>query len=182
MKRLMVLFLIFAISWGYAQSQYTAQDVENTTDIKVVANFIKHNPNHPDIPKFKVKLYYLLNQGQSSKSTTSRSNTGTKTSAQSTPKVDEKTQKTVDLLNHLFSNEQQHSPFAYIFIHNLSSCPIQVTIKGKKSYLLDIPSGNNNFIKVDKGRYTLSSRVCEGYYNSIKDIHGDIEIKLNQNK
>ncbi|WPC10184.1 hypothetical protein LEQ04_04875 [Riemerella anatipestifer] len=68
-KILMVYGLLFStVLWVNAQSKYTPQQVEASDDIKVIANFIKYNPDHPDTPKFKAKLYNILNGNTSNDS------------------------------------------------------------------------------------------------------------------
>lgn len=167
-----------------AQSQYTAAEVAQSSDIRVIANFIKYNPNHPDTPKFKAKLYHLLNGGSSgSVASSPRAAAPIKSrvpaSSKAAAPVDSKTQKTVDLLNHLFSSEKEYSKEAYILITNRSQCNIVVHISGKRNYHLEVLAQNSNFIQVDKGNYTLSADICHAQYRSAKTINRDTEIILN---
>jgi hypothetical protein len=60
MKKTLFLFLFFFSLLYAAQSKYTAEQVEKTNDIKVIANFIKNNPNHPKTPAFKQKLANIV--------------------------------------------------------------------------------------------------------------------------
>ena len=63
-KFLLFLGLFFSmICCG--QSQYTQTQVEQSTDPRVIANFIKFNPNHPKTPEFKRKLIAVINNDKS---------------------------------------------------------------------------------------------------------------------
>lgn len=177
----------------YAFSQtITEQQAEKSNDVKVVAAFIKQNPNHPRVPEFKRKLAAIMNNDASPsqkekiakpvvkplntetlKTEVKSGSSGSKSSAGS-----DQSKKTVDLLNHLFNNDPNRKD-AYIQIINKSKCNLIVKISGKKFYNLTVPANNQNFILVDKGSYNLSSSICDASYSSSKNINQDITITLN---
>lgn len=177
------LFLILGV-FTFAQTKYTAEQVEKSTDPKVIANFIKYNPDHPKTPLFKQKLYSLIIDGDSKAAkpavvplSTEKLKTEVKKDVK-TGKTDASTQKTVDLLNHLFSNDPNRRE-AYVVIKNLSKCNMIVKITGKKFYNLDVKARDQSYILVDKGNYTLTTTICDAKYSSVKNINKDISITLN---
>lgn len=188
-KFLLFLGLFFSmICCG--QSQYTQTQVEQSTDPRVIANFIKFNPNHPKTPEFKRKLIAVINNDKSPGkkaavakptvapiSTTKLTNVIKKDVAK-TGGVSEKNKKTAELLTHIF-NSDASSKDAYIQIINKSKCNLIVKISGKKFYNLDVPANNQNFILVNKGSYTVTTSVCDAKYSSVKSINKDIVLTLN---
>ena len=207
MKKLIYLFF-FLVSFCVFAQKITEQQAETSTDLKVVAGFIKQNPNHPRTDEFKRKLIAIMNSDktpeQQSKiakpevkpldkeklktevktaSTNTSSTTATKaTTTKSTPtkstETSEKNKRTADLLTHMFSNDP-NSKEAYVQIINKSKCNLIVKISGKKFYNLTVPANNQNFILIDKGNYNLTSSICDAKYNASKNIKGDIAITLN---
>lgn len=184
MKKLTFIFMFLSGFLAFSQSKYTAEQVEKSTDPQVIANFIKYNPNHPKTPAFKQKLYSIITAGNSTaaKPTVAPLNT-TKLKTEVKKDIskgaqDEHTQKTVALLNHLFSNDPNRKE-AYVQIENKSKCNMIVKISGKKFYNLDVKAHDQNFILVDKGTYTLTTNVCDAKYSSVKTITKDIGITLN---
>lgn len=198
MKKILFIFFCFVSSFIFSQSKYTAEDVEKSNDPKVVANFIKYNPDHPRTPEFKSKLYRLIagdsssssssNSSSKSSSTTSRStsysgrsssSSSSKTSSKSSSSSsDPDSQKTVDLLNHMF-NTDPTSREVYVQIENKSKCNLVMKFSGRKSYTLTVPARNQNFILIDKGTYSLTSKVCNAPYAAKKSINKDLMIALN---
>lgn len=188
-KFLLFLGLFFSmICCG--QSQYTQTQVEQSTDPRVIANFIKFNPNHPKTPEFKRKLIAVINNDKSpgkkaavAKPTvapisTSKLTNVIKKDVAKTGGVSEKNKKTAELLTHIF-NSDASSKDAYIQIINKSKCNLIVKISGKKFYNLDVPANNQNFILVNKGTYTVTTSVCDAKYSSVKSINKDIVLTLN---
>ncbi len=184
MKKLSI-FVFFAVSSiAFAQSKYTIAQAEASTDPKVLANFIKFNPDHPKTPALKQKLYAVIMDGnpKAAKPTVTPLSTAKlkievkKDIAKG--KNDAHTQKTVDLLNHLFSNDPNRRE-AYVAIENKSKCNMIVKISGKKFYNLDVKAKDQNFILVDKGTYTMTTTICDAKYSSVKTINKDIIVSLN---
>lgn len=185
MMKKILLFLLFLLGfWGFSQSKYTVEQVEKSSDPQVIANFVKFNPNHPKTPAFKQKLYAILmgkNSAIAKPKVEPLSTTKLKSSVKKDVRsgtVDAHTQKTVDLLNHLFSNDPNRRE-AYVQIENKSKCNLIVKISGKKYYNLDVPANGQNFILIDKGSYTLTTNVCDAKYSSVKNINKDVAITLN---
>lgn len=175
-KTLALLPILF---FGNALAQtYTAEQVEKSNDPKVIANFIKNNPNHPKTASFQQKLFVLIG---GSGSTESHSNVSPKRNTISNTKKSSqvsKSQKDVAaLLTHMFDNDPTKKE-AYIHIKNNSLCEIIVKIKGRKSYEMKIPAQNSNYLLLDKGNYTLTSDICNAKYSSTKNINRDLEIIL----
>jgi len=192
MKKYFYFFAFFMSVFSFAQSKYTAAQVEQSTDPQVIANFIKFNPNHPKTPEFKRKLFAVINNdktpSQQSKvakpSVKPISTASLKTSINRDVAKDgsnDKHKRTADLLNHLF-NTDPTSRIAYVQIVNRSKCNLIVKISGKKFYNLDVPANNQNFILVDKGSYNLTTSVCDAKYSSTKNIGKDIVVTLNAPK
>lgn len=181
---LLLLLLTFSVN---AQSKITAEQVEKTTDPKVVAGFIKANPDHPKTPEFKRKLYAMVMGDQPAVAKPEVKKLEPETLKKEIKqdvkkgKVDANTQKTVDLLNHIF-NSDPSSREAFIQIENKSKCNLIVKISGKKFYNLDVPAKNKNYILVDKGTYTLTTSVCDAKYSSVKNVNKDLSITLNAPK
>jgi len=193
MKRFLFFLTLFFSVLCCAQSQYTEAQVEKSTDPRVIANFIKYNPNHPKTPEFKRKLIAAINNNKTPAKqaavakpsiapiTTAKLNTVIKKDVAKTGGVSEKNKKTAELLTHLF-NSDASSKSAYIQIINKSKCNLIVKISGKKYYNLNVPANNQNFILVDKGSYIVTTSVCDAKYSSSKNINKDIVLTLNSPK
>ncbi len=190
-KFIYFLCLLISVS-SYAQSKYTAAQVEKTSDPQVIANFIKYNPDHPKTPEFKRKLFASIN---SKKTPSEQAKVAKPTIAPVNPSklknevkrdvakngTNTKHKRTEDLLNHLFNNDP-NSRTAYVQIKNKSKCNLIVKLNGKKFYNLTVPANNENFILVEKGSYTVTTMVCDAKYSSTKNIGKDIVITLNAPK
>ncbi|KIA84218.1 hypothetical protein OA84_01345 [Kaistella solincola] len=192
MKKTLYLIVFLLSVFAFAQSKYTVQQVEKSTNAQVIANFIKYNPNHPRTPEFKRKLFAVINNDKpvavkasvAKPTVTPVNKNKLKTAVRKDVAKDgtnDKHKRTADLLNHLF-NSDPNSKTAYVQIVNKSKCNLIVKINGKKFYNLDVPARNQNFIMVDKGSYTLTTSVCDAKYTSRKSISKDIVITLNQPK
>ena len=184
MKILNVLFFVVGSCMCAQNQSYTIQQAQTSDDPRVVATFIKANPEHPQTPELKRRLVAIVNNTKSDaeKASTAKPSvkpltSGTVKQGTVSPKGDAHAQKTADLLNHLF-NSDPTSKTAYIQITNKSKCNLIVKISGKKFYNLTVPANNQNFILVDKGTYTLSSSICDAKYSSTKNITQDIAITL----
>ncbi|MBP7172904.1 MAG: hypothetical protein KBA33_02405 [Cloacibacterium sp.] len=187
MKKILFFFLLSSSILSLAQSKYTVEQVEKTNDIRVIANFIKNNPDHPKTPAFKQKLANIVtreSQATTSKSTANKAVAERKTPAtKSTPSVARSKavsgdhQKTAETLNHLF-NENPNKSEAYIKFRNNSKCAIVIKITGKKSYSLNVPANAENYILVTKGLYHISSMVCGASFAKKKNVTGDFVMFL----
>ncbi|MGC4130276.1 MAG: hypothetical protein QM564_12135 [Bergeyella sp.] len=193
MKKIIFLLLLFPLM-AFSQKVLTYQQVENTSDVTLIAQFIKENPTHPKNGELKRKMMTLMNTNDSPEAKTVAkpeiktvsSKTMKKEIVKSNKNVSsgstsEKNKKTAEMLTHLFNNDPNKKE-AYIQIVNNSKCNMVMKISGKKFYNLNIPSKNQNFILVDKGSYTLTSLVCNAKYSSSKSINKDISITINDPK
>jgi len=183
MKKLLFLVLFASSIIGKAQA-ISFDQAKNSRDPRIVATFIKANPDHPRVVELKQHLIELVNSGAQASAApqsgynSSASSYATKTSYSSGGSAMHK-QRTVDLLNHLF-NSDPSSKDAYVQITNNSKCNVEMKISGRRSYMLSIPPRKQNFILVDKGTYTFSSMICEARYQSVKDVSKDVMITLNK--
>lgn len=183
----MLILCIIGVQGLLGQSRATVAEVEKTEDIRVVAHFIKHYPNHPDVPKFKAKLYHMLNSPSTVISKPKEKNTPmvlNKGYVSSSPEKtgldmkDAKIQKTVDLLNHLFSSDRSNRREAYLLITNKSKCGLVMKVEGAKTLYLTVPALSSDFLQIEKGNYTLSAKICNAQYYSKKSLYKDTEITL----
>ncbi|MGZ5211333.1 MAG: DUF6759 domain-containing protein [Kaistella sp.] len=192
MKTYLYILVFLTPFFSYAQSKYTAAQVEKSTDPQVIANFIKYNPSHPKTPEFKRKLLAAVNGNKTSVQRASVakptvqpiSTQKLKTAIRKDVAKDgsnDKHKRTADLLNHLF-NTDPSSNTAYVQIVNKSKCNLIVKISGRKFYNLDVPANNQNFILLDKGSYNITTSVCDAKYSSTKNISKDIVVTLNAPK
>ena len=192
MKRYFYILLLFASSLSYAQSKYTVEQVEKSSDPQVIANFIKFNPDHPRTPEFKRKLFATINNDRPAPQKNAVAKPTVKPISTEKLKTDirrdvakdgsnDRHKRTADLLTHMFSNDPS-SKTAYVQIVNKSKCNLIVKFSGRSFYNLDVPANNQNFILVDKGSYTLTTMVCDAKYSSVKSISKDIVVTLNAPK
>lgn len=192
MKKTLYLFVFLLSAFSFAQSKYTVQQVEKSTDAQVIANFIKFNPDHPRTPEFKRKLVAVINNDKtpSQQARVAKPTVKPVNKAVLAKQVNRdvaahgtntKHKRTEDLLNHLF-NTDPSSKTAYVQIVNKSKCNLIVKLSGKKFYNLDVPANNQNFILLDKGTYSVTTSVCDAKYATTKSIAKDIVITLNQPK
>lgn len=184
MKKYISILLVLFSAFLWAQN-FTAEQVEQSTDMKVVANFIKNNPSHPKTPEFKRKLYAMLNGDNQNvakpKVASINKNTLSKTikkDIKDDGKVSAENKKTAELLTHLFDTNPNKKE-AYMHIKNQTKCNLVIKISGKKFYNLTVPANNDNYILLPKGTYKLSTSVCDAQYNSTKNLNKDMEIVLN---
>lgn len=182
-----LLFICLSLSGIlFSQSKYTEAQVDKSMDPKVIANFIKFNPDNPRTDEYKRKLYSIItgNKPEAAKPTVTPLTKSKLTKAVKNDLkdgVNNRNKATADILTHLFSNDPGDKN-AFIQIENKSACNMIVKISGKKFYNLTVPAKNNNFIMVEKGTYTLTTSVCDAKYSSVKNVNKDIVISLNSPK
>lgn len=192
MTKYFYFFAVFFSIFTFAQSKYTAAQVESSTDAQVIANFIKYNPTHPKTPEFRRKLFAVINNEKPSTQQAKVAKPSVKTLSPATLEksinrdvakngTNEKHKRTADLLTHLFNSDPSDTN-AYVQIVNKSKCNLIVKISGRKFYNLDVPANNQNFIMIDKGNYNITTNVCDAKYSSSKNVSKDIVITLNAPK
>ncbi|MBT2620599.1 DUF6759 domain-containing protein [Chryseobacterium sp. ISL-6] len=87
--------------------------------------------------------------------------------------------KTTDLLNEIF-NDTKHSPNSVLLVKNQSGCNMILHIMNKQNYNLAVPAKGENFIVLQKGKYTITGTICGSQYEQIKDLNRGICLTLNQ--
>ncbi|MEF9478787.1 hypothetical protein OWR28_14680 [Chryseobacterium sp. 1B4] len=86
--------------------------------------------------------------------------------------------KTVNLLNEIFNNNQE-SRNALLLVKNQSQCNTILHIKEQYGeYDLAVPHDGENFIVLEKGKYTISGNICGVKYEKLKDINKGIYLTL----
>lgn len=186
MKKFLFLFG-FCVSLTFcSQSKYSVEQVEKSNDPRVIANFVKYNPDNPKTPEFKRKLYSLIT-GNNNVEAKPKITPLTKNKLKKEVRKDlkdgsnDKNKQTAIVLTHLFNNDPNIKD-AYVRIVNNSKCNLIIKISGKKYYNLTVPAKNSNFIMVDKGTYKLTTSICDAQYSSVKNVSKDIVITLNYGK
>ncbi|TXF77213.1 DUF6759 domain-containing protein [Chryseobacterium sp.] len=194
MKKIFYFFFILMFSFACSQTkgkpkttkvtQITAEQAEQSNDPQVIAGFLKANPTHPKVAYLKSKIVTLITAGNNTAAKPTikpLTKAGLKTAIKkdiSKDGVNDKNKKTAAVLNHLFNNDGNKSE-AYVNIVNKSKCNLVVKFSGKRYYNLDVPAKNQNFILIEKGKYVLTTSVCDAKYTSSKNISKDIVISLN---
>lgn len=181
MKKFLSFFFILCFAFVFSQ-KYTVAQVEKTTDPKVIAAFLKDNPDHPKSAEFKTKLVMLitkdndpiakpnvkpLKKGKLARDYSRDVKDGTNNTNKQTAKV----------LTSLFNNDPNKAE-ATVQIINNSNCNMIVKFSGKDYYNLDVLAKNQNFILIKKGNYILTTSVCDAKYSSAKKIYEDIVVSL----
>jgi len=185
LKKILVLLFMPILFIAYAQS-VTAEQAEQSNDMKVIATFIKNNPTDPKIPVLKRKLIDLLQKNTKSQPVATPAIK--KTTASATPKnsavsklLRRKETEDERILNHLF-NSNPNSTEALVSMINTSECPVIMKITGKRVYTLTVAPGKKEHILVPKGTYKFSGKICNAPYYSSKLLNGDIELTLGHSK
>lgn len=89
-------------------------------------------------------------------------------------------QDTKGLLS-IMMNDDVNSGKAAITVENASPCNMVFAISGNGSFIkIPIGVGQTRGVVLQKGQYTLSSKVCSSYYNETKWIQGGVNLKLNE--
>lgn len=191
MKKIFFLLFIILFSLSFAQKKkpenttpekITAQQALQSNDTKVIASFMKNNPDDPNIPELRTKLLKIINQDNDPiakpKVTPLTSENLEKQIKKNTNSGNSgKNAQATNVLNHLFDNNPNKKE-AYVQIINKSKCNLIVKFDGKKFYNLDVAANNKNYILIDKGNYTLTTNICDAKYTSSKNINGDIVLTL----
>ncbi|SMO72783.1 hypothetical protein SAMN06265171_105280 [Chryseobacterium rhizoplanae] len=79
--------------------------------------------------------------------------------------------KTADFLNEMFSSNRD-SPNAILVIKNHSHCNTILHItEGIEKYDLAVPHDGENFIVLEKGKYSISGSICGARYEKVKELN-----------
>lgn len=197
MKKILVLFTVFCALNAAAQKKN--KDIVYSSNIAEIENFLK--TAHPDDPRrsvLKPKLIALKNStwmkaGQNKTITVKptfveipksvmkqRDNNETEEFKKLFSETSEEhQQKTVKLLNQLFENDVTNKQ-AILLMKNSSDCNMIVRIQGKQFYNLAVPAKGENSMVIEKGKYQISSNVCDTKYNTEKNIEKNMLVIVNK--
>jgi len=227
MKKLFLIIFLSIFSLGIAQKKkkstsktkavaeketviiYTLEEAESSSEPRIIAGFIKQNPDHKKTDALKRRLMDIimadnsieakptikplskskvekivsnneLNKGKNLAANTSSEKNVNLASAGSSKKSEPSEHaKKTASMLSHIFNHDPNDKEAYINIKNKSKCNLIVKISGNKYYNVDVPARGQNFIMVDKGEYVLTTQVCDAKYSSLKKIQRDIQIELN---
>lgn len=198
MKKNSLIILFFSLTLS-CSTQMSHGDILKNTNITEIEEYLKNA--HPEDPKrgiLKSKLIALKNKEWTKgaadakpmeirpiisdipenfrdKSFSEDSEEFKKLMSKSSGEHKEKTLK---LLNTMF-NENVKSNEAILLFRNNSDCNLVLKINGKKFYNLAVPAKNENFIVLEKDKYSISGNVCDVTYSSQKQISKNIQIVIN---
>ncbi|MDR6370847.1 hypothetical protein J2795_002107 [Chryseobacterium bernardetii] len=188
---LLLMLSVISIQCSGTKSAY---NILSSNDISEIQNYLDRA--HPDDPKnslLKKRIIELKNNAWTKRSADSRSIEARPVMIQKSfiedvdsdkfekllqsDKINHK-DKTVDFLNEMFNNNRD-SPNAILFVKNHSHCNTILHIKeGVEEHDLAVPHDGENFIVLEKGKYTISGRICGAKYEKIKNLDHGIYITL----
>lgn len=88
----------------------------------------------------------------------------------------QKAQNTADVLNYVFGEKKEN--IAMVTIKNQSQCDIVVNITGAKNYTANVKANAVERVLVEKGIYTIDTKICEAVYNAQREIKDGIELNF----
>lgn len=159
-------------------------------DSKEIEVFIKKYPGNSNVSFLSNRLKNLSSKQLATKQVASRPViqplNASKLSKETERKVDAgradaNTDKTVNLLNNLFSTDRNKSE-VFVMIKNNSNCNLIVRVDGKKFFNLDVPKKGDNYLLVPKGTYKITTTICDASYQSTKNLTEDTQIVLGVNE
>lgn len=176
------LLILFSVGFVFSQTKEETDKIMRSQDPKEISAFVKKYPSNPNTNFLNNRLKNLsatqaskakpviqpLNTNKLSKEVEKKLEKG---------KADANTDKTVNLLNNLFSTDRNKKE-VFVMIKNNSSCNLIVKIDGKKFYNLDVPKKGDNYVLVPKGTYKITTQICEASYQSTKNLNEDTQIVL----
>lgn len=180
--KLFSLLVLFSMGFFFSQTKEEIDKIMRSQDPKEISAFIKKYPNNPNAnflnnrmknlgavqsPKAK-PVIQPLNTDKLNKEVERKVEKG---------KADANTDKTVNLLNNLFSTDRNKSE-VFVMIKNNSDCNLIIKVDGKKFFNLDVPKRGDNYLLVPKGTYKITTRICDAYYQSTKNLTEDTQIVL----
>lgn len=134
----------------WTKGKNTAKAMEARPMISEISSNIMRNPNSPEAEEFKRLI-----------ASTSK----------------EHKDKTVKLLNAMFNEDISSKEVIFLF-KNQSDCNLVLRIQGKDFYNMAVPAKGENFIVINKGKYTLTSNVCDVSYSSQKEINKSLFLTI----
>ncbi len=135
------LLFLLSVSFVFSQTKEETDKIMRSQDPKEISAFVKKYPSNPNANFLNNRLKNLsANQSSKAKPVIQPLNTN-KLSKEVEKKVekgkaDANTEKTVNLLNNLFSTDRNKKE-VFVMIKNNSNCNLIVKIDGKKFYNLD---------------------------------------------
>ena len=180
--KLFSLLVLFSTSFFFSQTKEEIDKIMRNQDPKEISAFIKKYPNNPNAnfltnrmknlgavqsPKAK-PVIQPLNTEKLSKEVEKKVEKG---------KADANTERTVNLLNNLFSTDRNKSE-VFVMIKNKSNCNLIVKVEGKTFFNLDVPKKGDNYLLLPKGTYKITTKICDASYQSTKNIAEDTQIVL----
>lgn len=183
---------MLCLTYSPAYGQKMEKNILKSTDIQQIEKYLVDA--HPDDPKrgiLKRKLIFLKNEAwtrgaknavpmaarplvNTEEDYTLEENEFRNLMATVRVQHDE---RTVKLLNNLFNNDSNKSE-VIVVVRNRSECDIIVRIEGSKKYNIAVPARQENVAIVEKGVYSLKSRICGRLYSSQKNIEKGVIIDL----
>ena len=181
MKQCLSIFFICCYAFVFSQ-KYSVAQVEKTNDPKVIAAFLKENPNHPKSGEFKSKLVTLITKDNDPAAKPSvkplkKGKVARDYNRDVRDGTNDTNKQTAKMLTNLFSTDPNKKE-AIVQIKNNSDCNLIVKFSGKDFYNLSIPAKNQSYIMVNKGNYILTTSICDAKYSSANKIYADIVISL----
>lgn len=89
-----------------------------------------------------------------------------------------------EVLTFLLNDSDPKEKSTAVVIENISNCNIivrMVNVNGNQIYNLPIPRNGKNQFVIEKGSYTLKSKICGANYYSQKNISEPLILKLSSN-
>lgn len=202
MRKILSILMIPVAGIVFSQSKEELKNAMLSNNLYEIQQFIAAYPSNPNV-KFLEKKAEMIKNGSNSVSLSKSmkapasfaSNTANEAYGQNNVLNKEtaekhiysmkenqekavKAKKSVDLLNHLFSNDEKANE-AYVVVKNQSKCNLALTFEGKNYFNLEVPKMSENYILVPKGFYTLKTMVCDSKYSSGQNINKDMQIDFN---
>ena len=180
--KLFSLLVLFSTSFFFSQTKEEIDKIMRNQDPREISAFIKKYPNNPNAnfltnrmknlgavqsPKAK-PVIQPLNTEKLSKEVERKVEKGT---------ADANAERTVNLLNNLFSTDRNKSE-VFVMIKNNSNCNLIVKVEGKTFFNLDVPKKGDNYLLLPKGTYKITTKICDASYQSTKNIAEDTQIVL----
>lgn len=180
------LLFLFSVGSVFSQTKEEVDKIMRSQDAREIGIFIKKYPNNPNANFLSNRLKNMSVKQSSVARPAILPLNAKKLSNEANRKVesgraDANTEKTVNLLNNLFSTDRNKSE-VFVMIKNNSNCNLIVKIDGKKFFNLDVPKKGDNYLLVPKGTYKITTKICDASYQSTKNLGEDTQIVLGVNE
>lgn len=191
-----MVLLVLSVIFIQCSGTKNASNILTSNNIGDIQNYL--NNAHPDDPKnalLKKRIIHLKNEAWMKKQvkpipveyaiTTADKNF---ISDADPEKFEELLQadrlkhkdRTVNFLNEMFDSNR-NSPNTILLVKNRSHCNTILHIKeGTVEHDLAVPHDGENFIVLEKGKYSISGSICGAKYEKVKDLRKGIYLTLNR--